>query len=404
LRVEVISNEIEFPTAMAFLGPNDILVTEKNTGNVKRIINGEMVPEPLVHLNVLTDSERGLLGMVILNNTENQNENRDGSKATVFLYFTGKNDDIAYNRVYRYQLITNELVDPELILNLPGEPGGRHNGGVILIGPDNNLYAVIGDVNSGVDRARNIDTYKIDGLAGIFRVKQDGQEVQRILGISYPLNLYYAYGIRNSFGMDFDPVTGNLWDTENGELSEDEINLVEPGFNSGFSQVQGMIDKKFNLHNLEEFGGNGNYSDPEFVWNHTVGPTALKFLNSDKLGEQYENDMFVGDFNNGYLYHFDLNKNRTELMLDGLLKDRIADNQSELKNIVFAEGFGGITDVEVGPDGYLYVLALGQTNPQGEIKCGTEIPSPECRNYNEPIRGALFRIVPAELRVNGNFS
>jgi aldose sugar dehydrogenase len=404
LRVEVISSELEFPTGMAFFGPNDILVTEKNTGNVKRIINGEMVPEPLVHLQVLTNSERGLLGMAISNYTENQSENRDGSKATVFLYFTEKDNDIVYNRVYRYQLITNELVDPELILNLPGEPGGRHNGGVILIGPDKNLYTVIGDVNSGEDRARNIDTYKIDGLAGIFRVKQDGREVERILGDSYPLNLYYAYGIRNSFGMDFDPVTGNLWDTENGDLNEDEINLVEPGFNSGFSQVQGMVDKKFNVDNLEDFGGNGNYSDPEFVWNSTVGPTALKFLNSNKLGEQYENDMFVGDFNNGYLYHFDLNKNRTEFMLDGLLKDRIADNQSELENIVFAEGFGGITDIEVGPDGYLYVLALGQTNPQAPIKCATEIPSPECRKYNEPIRGALFRIVPVELRANGNFS
>ena len=54
-----------------------------------------------------------------------------------------------------------------------------------------------------------------------------------ILGNTYPLNLYYAYGIRNSFGMDFDPVTGKLWDTENGPDYGDEINLVEPGFNSG---------------------------------------------------------------------------------------------------------------------------------------------------------------------------
>ena len=53
---------------------------------------------------------------------------------------------------------------------------------------------------------------------------------------------YYAYGIRNSFGMDFDPVTGNLWDTENGPSYGDEINLVEPGFNSGWQVVQGSLE------------------------------------------------------------------------------------------------------------------------------------------------------------------
>ena len=61
-----------------------------------------------------------------------------------------------------------------------------------------------------------------------------------ILGEEHPLNMYYAYGIRNSFGLDFDPVTGNLQDTENGPHFGDEINLVEPGFNSGWKKVQGI--------------------------------------------------------------------------------------------------------------------------------------------------------------------
>ena len=75
---------------------------------------------------------------------------------------------------------------------------------------------------------------------------QDGEPVvdstigEYILDNSYPLNLYYAYGIRNSFGIDFDPVTSYLWDTENGPGYGDEINLVEPGFNSGWDQVMGV--------------------------------------------------------------------------------------------------------------------------------------------------------------------
>jgi hypothetical protein len=58
----------------------------------------------------------------------------------------------------------------------------------------------------------------------------------------------------------------------------------------------------------------------KFIWEYIVGPTALKFLNSNKLGKQYENDMFVGDFHGGIVYQFDLNGNRTALELDGFLK------------------------------------------------------------------------------------
>jgi glucose/arabinose dehydrogenase len=138
--------------------------------------------------------------------------------------------------------------------------------------------------------------------------------------------LYYAYGIRNSFGIDFDPVTGKLWDTENGYSYGDEINLVDPGFNSGWRIVQGKSslfqsynNKTFNPDTLVYFDGNGKYSDPEFSWKARVGVTGIKFQNSSKLGKQYENDMFIGDFHNGYLYHFDLIKKREGLLLKGSL-------------------------------------------------------------------------------------
>ena len=101
-----------------------------------------------------------------------------------------------------------------------------------------------------------------------------------------------------------------------------------------------------------------------------VAPAALTFLDSDKYREEYENDMFVGDFKSGRLYHFDLNKNRTTLDIfghgsgssvdsnDGPLEDKIANNTKELKDIIFGRGFsGGITDIEVGPDGFLYVVS-----------------------------------------------
>jgi glucose/arabinose dehydrogenase len=127
--------------------------------------------------------------------------------------------------------------------------------------------------------------------------------------------------------------------------------------------VQGIWEVKGAFHGnivsdpdslLVDFDGKGKYGAPKFIWNSTVCPTAVKFLSSSKLGTQYENDLFIADGNNGNIYHFDLNNNRTELVLKGPLVDKVADNISENKDIIWAKGFGVITDMQVGPDGYLY--------------------------------------------------
>ena len=165
------------------------------------------------------------------------------------------------------------------------------------IGPDNNIYLTIGDVmRTGHNESQLYETQmqnlqngkEADGRAGILRITQSGQPVGAgLIDDSYPLNLFYAYGIRNGFGMDFDPLTRKLWDTENGPTFGDEINLVEPGFNSGWKKLQGIWTypptgvRKGDLasekpDNLVDFDGKGKYSSPEFTWNKTVGATGYK--------------------------------------------------------------------------------------------------------------------------------
>ena len=377
LEVQQVAEGLELPTSMAFLGSDDILVLEKDNGTVKRIVNGMIMPDPLLDVNVANKSERGMLGIVV---GKDLYENKPSSTNTyVFVYFTESEEegnDVCPrstrcdpsspppngNRLYRYELKNDKLVNPVLLLDLPAIPGPSHNGGAITIGPDNNLYIPIGDIR-GADPQK---TQSFDGRSGILRVTQNGEVVDGgILGDTYPLDLYYAYGLRNSFGLDFDPVTGKLWDTENGANTSDEINLVEPGFNSGWRSVAGISSNATGFDpeaDIETFGGKAIYSDPEFEWGvvngrSSVGPTAIKFLNSGKLGTQYQNDIFVGDVHNGYIYHFKLNKDRAGLALDQKI---VGDTDAEFEtSIVFAKGFGGITDLEVGPDGYLYVVSIG---------------------------------------------
>jgi len=347
------------PTGMSFLGPNDFLVTEEDTGKVKRVIDGR-ISQTVLDVDVSTNDSRGLIGI---------DSTIVANKTFVFLYFTessSKDDgEPIGNRLYRYELINGQLTNQKLLLDMPAGPGSKDNGGPIVIGPDNNVYSVVGHVAGDGDKGHETKAQNFkrgpdaDGTSGIHRVTIDGNIVDsRILGSTESLDTYYAYGIRNTFGMDFDPITSKLWITENGVYSHDEINLVEPGFNGGWKHVTGLAPSNFDYSELVTFNGSGKYSDPEFVWNNTVSPTALLFFNSDKFGPDYKNDMFVGDYEFGRIYHFGLNSERDALLLNGSLADKIADNDSELQNIIFGEDFGVPTDLEIGPDGMLYVSSL----------------------------------------------
>lgn len=233
LTVEVVAEGLNLPTTMAFLGPNDILVLEKQNGTVQRIVDGKMLPEPMLDVNVATQIERCMCGIAISHAKGPDNSTTTTPPTYVFLYYTEAAERDGGtpigNRLYRYELVDNKLVNPTRLLNLPATPGPRHNGGAIIIGPDNNLYVPIGDVDGHKTQAQNFKNGpQPDGTGGILRITQGGRVLpDSPLGNTFPLNLYYAYGIRNSFGIAFDPVTGNLWDTENVALSHWEIKILK---------------------------------------------------------------------------------------------------------------------------------------------------------------------------------
>jgi aldose sugar dehydrogenase len=371
LTVEQVTGGLISPTTMAFLDEDTILVLEKDNGRVRAIENGMLQPEPILDVAVANDGERGLLGAAVSEENE--------STTYVFLYFTESGGGVdgddrqgvspAGNRLYRYELQGDQLVNPLLLLDLPALPGPRYNGGPIVIGPDNNVYVIIGDVGGHTTMVQNFKNgSEPDGTSGILRVGKNGEDPEPIIGTGAFGKYYFAYGMRSGYGMDFDPMTGLLWNTENGAPFVDEINLVGAGFNSGWKIVQGTVPQDYNLTGLVLFNGESYYSNPEFTWTEPVNPTALEFLTSSALGEEYENDIFVGDASNGTIYRFELNENRSALALEGALDDTVANTPEEAENAVFGTGFGGITDIKTGPDGYLYILSF--------------------------VEGALFRVAP----------
>lgn len=419
LEVELVTEGFESPTSMAFIGNHgDMLILEKS-GEVILFINENKSKISLLNFTVNDQTERGLLGVDVLDNMADLHttaiaEARSNNQATIptggnginnasttsqsptptfaFFYLTeaSKEDrtQVLGNRIYRFEWNPTDksLSNGTLILDLPVLPGENHNGGKLIADSENrHIYAVIGDLN----RKGMLQNFKNgslpDDTSVILRINPDGSPAQGnpFLDVSRSdesyanLSKYYAYGIRNSFGLAIDPLTHILWDTENGPDGFDEINLVRPGFNSGWTTVMGPIERSnvTSENNLVNFLGSSSYADPVFSWGRAVGVTDIEFYNSDRLGDDYTNNIFVADANNGHLYFFEVNEDRSGLKFGDsrLSDDLVASNDRERAEVTFSTRFpSSITDIETGPDGFLYVLTF------------------------HPTKGSLSRIVPQD--------
>ena len=378
---------LEFPVTMDFVGDN-ILVLEKHSGKVIRLIEEAdkvlMYREPVLDVPVRYNFYSGMLGITAISDR-------------VFLYYTESEsgDDVregkgasesvnAKNRVYQYDWDGEKLTNPILIKEFIAQLSNNHHGGAMTKGLDNEVYFVIGDEGqSGIfeNRAKNpcyivsfvnteCSSDTIYETSSIFRIDTENDNNVEL----------FAMGIRNSFGLGVDPVTGYLWDTENGENYFDEINLVKPRFNSGWNSVIGPADRENpdthpcaggvlgnELNCPVEYRGyqpipppfeNFVYSDPEFSFHQTVGPTAIAFPD-DSFG--YSDMLFVSDYHFATIYKFPLNSDRTGFDFSNPdLADLVVDGDVNLqpKELFFAYNFpGGITDITFH-NGVMYVANL----------------------------------------------
>jgi glucose/arabinose dehydrogenase len=307
---------------------------------------------------------------------------------------------------------------------------GNHDGGVIRFGPDGKLYVIFGDVGrrgqlqnlpSGPTETGLGPTVPDDQFGGpepddahftgaILRLDDDGStpadnpffSVGAAMGGEVGANVQkiFAYGVRNSFGMAFDPLSGNLWDQENGEDAFDEVNLVEPGMNSGWIQVTGPLERvgqykeieTTSLHhedfpNLQQFRWGperiadtpaealsrlfvlpgSHYRDPEFSWKHVLAPAAIGFLNSLALGPQFYGDLFVGfsvndDSLGGGLMRFELTGNRRKIAGKSVADNPTFHDTTGSETHIVGRDFGIVTDIQTAPNGNLLLVSLDSGN------------------------------------------
>ncbi|WP_316506505.1 PQQ-dependent sugar dehydrogenase [Nitrosopumilus sp.] len=325
-------------TTMAFV-EDDILVLEKN-GSVYLIRDEIRQDKPVLNVQVDPVQESGLLGITSVG-------------STVYLYFTeaDKDGNQLGNRIYKYDWNEENLVNPVLLKELPAN--SYHNSGAMVTGLDDQVYAVVGDTGKyGPLQNKSLEDLYPPGTP-------DYMDTSVILRVD-PEGPYQAIGVRNSFGLAIDPITGNLWATENGDDDFDEVNLVPDKFNSGWNQIMGPATESelAGLPGYKDYV----YGDPKFSWEKVVSPVGISF-GKFKETSNYDNSIFVGDCNNGNLYKFELNENRDGFEFsDPNLQDNLVNKGESMDEIIIGTGFRCITDIERGPDGFLYLISHGEKN------------------------------------------
>jgi glucose/arabinose dehydrogenase len=425
LVVETVTTDLTEPTSMAFLGENDFFVTEKSTGMVQHVVDGALT-DPAVDLAVNFFDERGLLGIALHPDF--------AENGYVYLYWTatdglGEGDDGMFgddtsdefavpdlgNRVDRFVWDGSQLTWDRNIVQLrsntldtdtSGRIRGNHDGGAMVFGQDGKLYIIIGDQNLRGQYQNLADGPAPDDMnftGTIVRVNDDGSipednpfyDVGAEMGGEEGENvqLTWAYGIRNSFGMAVHPETGDIWETENGDDSWDEVNIFPAGSNSGWWQLMGPPERFDEYRQIETESEDGTdnpdvppdqlaqsaeeaqsrffvvegseYQPPVFAWRYPPAVTAIGFVLDDVLGEASANTAWIGSVLTDSLYRYPLAADGSGFDFgdDQALADGVDDNQAkgdpgESADYMVGSGFGVVTHIVQGPDGMLYVTSL----------------------------------------------
>jgi glucose/arabinose dehydrogenase len=315
--VKVIVEHLKIPWELVFTDAKNFLLTERD-GTLSKVSldqNAKAVIQKIEGVKHI--GEGGLLGLAIDPEFETNHK--------IYLYSTFTQDNKLRNRVESYVLSDNKLSDRKVLIdNIKGS--SNHDGGRIAFGPDKLLYVTTGDAEEP-NLAQ--DTNSVNGK--ILRINTDG---------SFPAdnpfgNAVYSYGHRNAQGLTWDE-KGNLWASEHGpsglQTGNDEVNLIQKGFNYGWPNIKGTATKSGMQTPLIESGAKNTWAPGQIVY--------------------YQNNLFFAGLRGRAIY---------QVRIDN---DKLTDLEEHFKN-----EFGRIRTITIGPDGFFYILT---SNTDGRGKAAKE--------------------------------
>lgn len=317
-----------FPVGMVFTADGRLFYNEKMTGNVRVVApDGTLQREPVISVAVDGAVERGLLG-IALDPAYDEN-------GVIWIVYTAVGTATAWptNVIARFVEEDGVGRDLEILYDLPIETGQLiHNGGNIRFDDEGRLYWSVGDYN---EPAHSQDLTTPQGAIHRFDVI-DG-ELRPAAGNPFPDSSIYAYGFRNPFDIALDPVSGQVWTTENGPACDDQLNIALAGFNYGWGP-------DYACSGYDMIAGLRDYMPPVLNLTQSIGISGLAFYDHDAIPE-WQNDLFFCDWSWGLLRRVEIDDSRS----------RVLD--------VHEMALGGEIDcrltLAVSPDGALYFGTVG---------------------------------------------
>ncbi len=307
--VQVIATGLEIPWSLAFAPDGRLFVTER-PGRVRVLQGGNLVRAPALVLgDVSAQGEAGLLGLTLHPNFQQTH--------LVYLVYTARRSDgVPVNRLVRYREVNNTLAEAAVLLD-DISAASIHDGSRLRFGPDGLLYMTMGDA---ADPSVAQDLASLNGK--ILRLNADGT-TPRDNPFSSPV---YSYGHRNPQGIDWHPVSGDLWETEHGASGNDEVNIIERGRNYGWPVIEGQATMP-------------GMVAPVLFFTPAVAPSGASFYRG-ALFPGFQNNFFFATLRGTHLHR---------VRLDPASPRRVVADERLLEG-----RFGRIRDVVSGPDGALY--------------------------------------------------
>lgn len=317
------------PWGIAFLPDGRMLVTER-AGRLRIIEGGRLLPEPVRGMPAVYGGEGGLLDVAI-----HPNYSRPGNDWIYLSYGDKSPGGLGMTAIIRGRLREGAFVDQQQIFKADValyRLGGQRFGSRLLFDNKGHLFFSIGD------RAAPGDEQDLGHPNGkVYRVNDDGSAPKDNPFVHRPGAIagIWTYGHRNPQGLAFNPVTGELWESEHGPRGGDELNIVRPGHNYGWPIITYGIN--YDGTPITDHMAQEGMDQPVSYWVPSIAASPIAFYTGNRF-PQWKNNLFVGS------------------LAAQELRRLVIEGHSVAHQEILFKGLGRVRDVVNGPDGYLYIV------------------------------------------------